>query len=76
MLVDEHTDADTRHIETIEEVVDAVFHRLIDLVWFAHLDNTFGHSWDDVGVPVPDLYQSFTEPSDSLFKISFCIVRT
>lgn len=62
VLVDEHADANARHIETIEEVVDPVLHRLVDLVRFAHLDDTFGHGRNDVGVPVPNLYQRLTEP--------------
>jgi len=67
VLVDEHADADTGHVEAIEEVVDAMFHCLVDLVRFPHLDDALGHGWNDVGVPVANLHQRFTEP----FKFAF-----
>ena len=41
MLVDEHPDADARHVESVQEVLNVILHReILLLVRLLHLDYT------------------------------------
>ena len=57
MLINEHSDANTGHVEPIEEVVDAMLNCLINWVGFPKLDNTFGHGGYDIGMSITNLHQ-------------------
>ena len=67
MLIDEHADANAGHVETIKEVMDSMFNRLIDLMRFTQFDDTFGHRWDDIGVSISNYDQRFAESKISYF---------
>ena len=69
MLVDEHANANARHVEAVEEVVNAVFDCLVDLVRLPHFDDTLGHGGHDICVPVADLHQRVAEPVTGVFNI-------
>lgn len=65
MLVDEHPDGDSAHVEAVQEVLDAVLCSDIRLVGLLQLDYTLRHSLHYVRVTVPDFDQSVAEPESN-----------
>jgi hypothetical protein len=62
VLIDQHADADTRHVEPVKEVLDAVLYLVIYFMGFLKFQHTLRHSLHDICVAVPYLYQRLTEP--------------
>jgi len=75
VLVDEHADADPRHVETIEKVMNSMFNRLVDRMRFTQFDDTFGHSWYDICVTVSNLDQSLAESELFFFKQKLSTIK-
>ena len=65
MLIDEHSNADARHVEPVQEIVDAVFDRWIHFVRLAHFNDAFRYGRHDVGVSVANFYQRVGETVDN-----------
>ncbi len=64
MLVNEHPDANSGHVESIKEVVDAVFNCLVDRVGFTKLNNTFCHSRYHISMSITNLHQRLAKSND------------
>jgi hypothetical protein len=62
MLVDKHPYANPRHIEPVEEILNAVLSVRINFVTFLEFENSLGHRLYDIRMPVADLHQCTTKP--------------
>ena len=61
VLINKHADADSWHVEPIQEIVNSVFNGLIDRMRFSQFYNAFRHGRHNVRVTIANFYQSFTE---------------
>ncbi len=52
---------DSRHVEPVEEVLNACVGRRLEGVRIFELENTPGHRLDDVGVTLLDVEEGLTE---------------
>lgn len=75
MLVDEHPDGNTIHVEPIEEVLDVGFSVGINLVGILQFHHTLSHCHHYIGVSVPDLQQSVCEPVLLKYKVYTVLTR-
>lgn len=57
VLIDEHPDGYSGHVEAIQKVLNAVFSVTVHVVWFLQLQNALRHRFHHVRVPVPDFHQ-------------------
>ena len=62
VLVDEHSDADPGHVESVQEVLDAVVHLGVDRVRFFELKDALRHRLHHVRMPVANLHQCLAKP--------------
>ena len=75
VLIDKHADSDARHVEAVEEVMDAMLSRLVDRVRLTQLDDALSDRRHHVGMPVPNLDQRLTE-SVSTNQVKHSLVIT
>lgn len=63
MLIDQHTNTDARHVETIQEILNGQFHRWFDVALAARLqlDHALRHRLHHVGVSIADFDQICAE---------------
>jgi len=69
VLVDEHADADTRHVESVQEVLDTVLCLLVYFMGFLKFQNTLCHCLHHICMAVPYLYQRLTEPEMTISDV-------
>lgn len=62
MLVDEHADGYARHVEAVQEVLDAVVHLLVHGVGLLQLHHALRHRLHHVRVPVAHAHQRLAKP--------------
>lgn len=62
MLIDQHADADTGHVEPIQEVLDAILYLVVYFMGLLKFQHTLRHCLHNICVAVPYLYQRLTEP--------------
>lgn len=65
MLIDEHSDADSRHVQSVQKVLNTVLGLLVHGVRLLQLQNALGHCLHRVGVPIADHHQRFTKPIEN-----------
>ena len=63
VLVDEHTDGYSAHVEAVQEVLDVLVGDWILGEGFFVLYDTLGHGWHHIVVPVPDSHQGIHKPA-------------
>lgn len=63
MLVDEHSDGDSAHVETVQKVLDVLVCYWILRKSLFVLDDALSHGRHHVVVSVPDRYQGVNKPA-------------
>lgn len=63
MLVDEHSDGYSAHVEAVQEVLDILIGDWILAEGFLVLKNPLSHGGDHIIVPVPDIHQRGHKPT-------------
>ncbi len=66
VLVEEHPRPDARHVEAVQEVLDAVLRGRVDGVRLLQLQHPLRHQLDGVLVPAPDRLQGLDELAQGL----------
>lgn len=62
VLIDEHTDGDAAHVESIQKVLDVLVGDYVLGKYLFVFYDTLGHGRHDVVVPVPDGNQGIDKP--------------
>lgn len=64
VLVDEHADRDTTHVESVQEVLDVLASDRVLAEGVFVLDDALRHSGHHIIVPVPNGLQGFNKPGE------------
>lgn len=61
VLIDQHANGNAGHEKSVQKILNIILSLNIHIVGVFELQDTLRHRLNNVGVPVPDLYQSLTE---------------
>lgn len=62
MLIDKHTNTNSRHIKTVKKVLNAILSMQINFMWIFQLHYTLCHCLNNISMPVSNFHQYFTKP--------------
>jgi len=64
VLVDEHSDADPRHVQSVQKVLNTVFRLLVHGVRLLEFEHSLSHRLNGVRMPVADHHQSLAKSAN------------
>lgn len=65
MLIDEHSYRNSRHVESVEKILNTIFRHSVHVVGFFELEHALRHRLHHVSVPIPNLDQVLAKSETS-----------